>query len=282
MSDGHTEAVDQSMFENSNTTRSSKLPQSWSLSQLTKPMQSNSSTAPATTESSSVGLLVGSTQHLKNLGKAVGAKVNDFLRRKETVSLGDIGVTEVNKNATAILSTSDTTLPATEGSKYQEVFPRLDPPPPIAKKRTPRALKTTQDMMISSNPVVSSLDSTETSPEKAEQSQDETEETIPLPDGTNYELLKESTETQPCGIGYELLESRADLSEAALFVPDLLNKENLECKIKKSAETRIASCPYSDIPNLKISQEMLDSGNGLPGNLSLDNERPHPDLLSFE
>lgn len=35
-------------------------------------------------------------------------------------------------------------------------FPRLDPPPPSGKKRLPRALKTTQDMMISSDPVVSS------------------------------------------------------------------------------------------------------------------------------
>uniref|UniRef100_A0A8C6UKT0 Carboxyl-terminal PDZ ligand of neuronal nitric oxide synthase protein n=1 Tax=Neogobius melanostomus TaxID=47308 RepID=A0A8C6UKT0_9GOBI len=35
-------------------------------------------------------------------------------------------------------------------------FPRLDPPPPSGKKRVPRALKTTQDMMISSVPVVSS------------------------------------------------------------------------------------------------------------------------------
>lgn len=39
----------------------------------------------------------GST-HLKNLGKAMGARVNDLLRRKEPGSLGDIGVTEVNKN----------------------------------------------------------------------------------------------------------------------------------------------------------------------------------------
>nr|XP_033817335.1 carboxyl-terminal PDZ ligand of neuronal nitric oxide synthase protein-like isoform X2 [Geotrypetes seraphini] len=274
--------VDQSMFENSNTTHSSKLPQSRSLSQLAKHTPSNSSAASASAESSSVGILVGSTQHLKNLGKAVGAKVNDFLRRKETVSLGDIGVTEVNINATAMLATSATTLPASEGSKFQEPFPLLDPPPPVAKKRTPRALKTTQDMMISSDPVVSSLDAIEASSEKTEQSRDQIEETVPLPVGTNCELLKDSPETQPCGISHELLESRAELSQTALFVPDLLNKENLECKVKKCAETNVTSCPHPHLPNLKISQEMLGSGSGLPSNLSLDIEGPHPDLLSFE
>lgn len=42
-------------------------------------------------------------------------------------------------------------------------FPRLDPPPPSGKKRLPRALKTTQDMMISSDPVVSSPDAADSS-----------------------------------------------------------------------------------------------------------------------
>lgn len=42
-------------------------------------------------------------------------------------------------------------------------FPRLDPPPPSGKKRLPRALKTTQDMMISSDPVVSSPDPADSS-----------------------------------------------------------------------------------------------------------------------
>lgn len=42
-------------------------------------------------------------------------------------------------------------------------FPRLDPPPASGKKRLPRALKTTQDMMISSDPVVSSPDTADSS-----------------------------------------------------------------------------------------------------------------------
>ena len=47
---------------------------------------------------------MGSSQHLKSLGKAVGAKVNDFLRRKEPSSLGSVGTTEVNKTAGAQLA----------------------------------------------------------------------------------------------------------------------------------------------------------------------------------
>ncbi|XP_023284608.1 uncharacterized protein C1orf226-like, partial [Seriola lalandi dorsalis] len=52
----------------------------------------------------------GGQQRLKNainLGKAVGAKVNDLLRRKEPSHLGDIGVTEVNKNVGAVWSCMD-------------------------------------------------------------------------------------------------------------------------------------------------------------------------------
>lgn len=32
----------------------------------------------------------------------MGAKVNDLLRRKDPSSLGDVGVTEVNKNVEAV------------------------------------------------------------------------------------------------------------------------------------------------------------------------------------
>jgi carboxyl-terminal PDZ ligand of neuronal nitric oxide synthase protein len=47
---------------------------------------------------------VGSSQHLKNLGKAMGAKVNDLLRRKEPSGLGSVGVMEINKTAGAQLA----------------------------------------------------------------------------------------------------------------------------------------------------------------------------------
>lgn len=43
------------------------------------------------------------SQHLRNLGKAVGAKVNDLLRRKEPAGLPSMGVMEVNASAGAML-----------------------------------------------------------------------------------------------------------------------------------------------------------------------------------
>ncbi|XP_010010157.1 PREDICTED: uncharacterized protein C1orf226 homolog, partial [Nestor notabilis] len=75
-----------------------------------------------------------------NLGKAMGAKVNDLLRRKEPGGLPVVGVMEVNASAGAILGTGQ---PTSEDG---------DPPPPVTKKRTPRALKTPQDMLIAPQP----------------------------------------------------------------------------------------------------------------------------------
>lgn len=43
------------------------------------------------------------SQHLRNLGKAVGAKMNDLLRRKEPAGPPDVGVMEVNTSAGAAL-----------------------------------------------------------------------------------------------------------------------------------------------------------------------------------
>lgn len=43
------------------------------------------------------------SQHLRNLGKAMGAKMNDFLRRKEPAGPPDVGVMEVNTSAGAAL-----------------------------------------------------------------------------------------------------------------------------------------------------------------------------------
>ncbi|XP_071774419.2 uncharacterized protein C1orf226 homolog [Centroberyx gerrardi] len=117
----------------------------------------------------------GGQQRLKNainLGKAVGAKVNDLLRRKEPSHLGDIGVTEVNKNVGAVWSCMDQLNQTTANSHISsfDSFPRLDPPPPTGKKRLPRALKTTQDMMISSDPVVASPETAAPAPAPADSS----------------------------------------------------------------------------------------------------------------
>ncbi|XP_054458895.1 uncharacterized protein C1orf226-like [Anoplopoma fimbria] len=156
---------DQSMFENSTAQQQSP--------QTSRPGQPSTRRSAASANhnlgSSSVDSpSSGGQQRLKNainLGKAVGAKVNDLLRRKEPSHLGDIGVTEVNKNVDSVWSCMDQLNQTTANSHISsfDSFPRLDPPPPSGKKRLPRALKTTQDMMISSDPVVSSPDPADSS-----------------------------------------------------------------------------------------------------------------------
>uniref|UniRef100_A0A3B5L2Y0 Nitric oxide synthase 1 adaptor protein n=1 Tax=Xiphophorus couchianus TaxID=32473 RepID=A0A3B5L2Y0_9TELE len=214
----------------------------------------------------------GGQQRLKNainLGKAVGAKVNDLLRRKEPSHLGDIGVTEVNKNVGAPLPQPAEPDP---GRHMFDSFPRLDPPPPTGKKRVPRALKTTQDMMISSDPVVASK-----SEEKLQGGSEEQEE--------------RSTEiTDPEG-GEE--EHRHQLQ---LSVPDLINKDPpLESRAKhcdvwqraSSPDSRLASSPILGKAPCRISlgEEVL-LGNGAPCSKDsgggTEEAEPHPDLLSFE
>ncbi|XP_063282221.1 carboxyl-terminal PDZ ligand of neuronal nitric oxide synthase protein-like isoform X3 [Pelobates fuscus] len=265
--------VDQSMFQNTSAAIQPKLQPSRSLSQLTKSTQSSSDPA-------GVSILVGSTQHLKNLGKAVGAKVNDFLRRRDT-DRGDIGVTEVNKTVAAVLSSSERSLhknvPEGEMSKL-DGFPRLEPPPPVVKKRTPRALKTTQDMMISANPVINNaenhlsfpsamLDISET-PNKSSievnRSQDSQHQTDPLPN------VKPEPEEQ---IGV--------LSEVAFSVPDLIHKENLEASLTAEFPFKIDVNICSSQDELR-EEEVNSDYTSWPRTSSMDNESKHPDLLSFE
>lgn len=187
-------------------------------------------------------------------------------------------------------------------------FPRLDPPPPTGKKRLPRALKTTQDMMISSDPVVSSLDasdshsfvpSPETTPEGETRSDEEaTDNKVPADsesEGTSCELdgvsgggggeeeVKGSTEG-----GVEENQHQLQLS-----VPDLLNKDPpLDSKSKpcdvwqraSSPDSRLASTPRSGKTHCRISlgEEVL-LGNGAPcSKEGAEDAEPHPDLLSFE
>lgn len=95
--------VDHSMFENLNTALTPKLQPSRSFPHVSRPA-APSSAALGSVEPGGPGLWVGSSQHLKNLGKAMGAKVNDFLRRKEPSSLGSVGTMEVNKTAGAQLA----------------------------------------------------------------------------------------------------------------------------------------------------------------------------------
>ncbi|XP_056379268.1 uncharacterized protein C1orf226 homolog [Hyla sarda] len=267
------------MFQNSNAAHMPKLQPSSSLSQLTKPSQSSS-------DLPGVGILAGSTQHLKNLGKAVGAKVNDFLRRKE-LDRGDIGITEVNKNVASVLTTKERTLSLgdEEISKFVESFPRLEPPPPVAKKRVSRALKTTQDMMISPNPVlsspeklvVSSVDSLDlaidiSSENIIEISDPQTPQSLPdtVSNGNTEEDDSEPTETQ-----------NEVFPEIALSVPDLIHKESPDTNFREPSDKKgVKPCVSQE--DLIESQANDSEWSSWPRKAALDTEGPHPDLLSFE
>ncbi|XP_066896052.1 carboxyl-terminal PDZ ligand of neuronal nitric oxide synthase protein isoform X2 [Kogia breviceps] len=269
--------VDHSMFENLNTALTPKLQSSRSFPHLSRPAAPSSATL-GSVEPGGPGLWVGSSQHLKNLGKAMGAKVNDFLRRKEPSSLGSMGTMEVNKTAGAQLAGG---ADVDDGrSALQEAFPRLDPPPPTIRKRTPRALKTTQDMLISSQPVLSSLEyGTELSPG---QPQDSPPTAQPSPaDASQPEAIMEMVdrgEAVPNG-------------EVSLSVPDLIHKDNQDEPKLKATECRRASSPgLIERNGLKLSLSPISLAESLEDSSppprartsSLDIEGPHPDLLSFE
>ncbi|KTG31545.1 hypothetical protein cypCar_00007037 [Cyprinus carpio] len=172
------------MFENCNTVEQPKL---------------NFRPAASTDTSALAGSKTGGSQHLKNalnLGKAMGAKVNDLLRRKDPNSLGDVGVTEVNKNVEPVWSSLTEMGHSTARNSHISLdsFPRLDPPPPTAKKRLPRALKTTQDMMISSDPVVASPESSfVSSPDKISKNKAELQPE-PIPEVSGSEKPSEPSD----------------------------------------------------------------------------------------
>ncbi|XP_049565075.1 carboxyl-terminal PDZ ligand of neuronal nitric oxide synthase protein isoform X2 [Orcinus orca] len=269
--------VDHSMFENLNTALTPKLQPSRSFPHVSRPA-APCSAALGSVEPGGPGLWVGSSQHLKNLGKAMGAKVNDFLRRKEPSSLGSVGTMEVNKTAGAQLAGG---ADVDDGrSSLQEAFPRLDPPPPTTRKRTPRALKTTQDMLISSQPVLSSLEyGTELSPG---QPQDSPPTAQPSPaDASQPEAIMEMVdrgEALPNG-------------EVSLSVPDLIHKDNQDEPKLKVTECRRASSPgLIERNGLKLSLSPISLADPLEDSSppprartsSPDMEGPHPDLLSFE
>lgn len=274
--------VDHSMFENLNTALTPKLQSSHSFPHLSRSVAPNS-IIPGSAEPGGPGLRVGSSQHLKNLGKAMGAKVNDLLRRKEPSSLGSVGVTEINKTAGAQLAGGEDAACGAwleDERSVQEAFPLLDPPPPITRKRTPRALKTTQDMLISSQPVLSSLEyGTELSPEQA---QDSPPTAWPVSaDTSRPESISEvgdRGESLPNG-------------EVSLLVPDLIHKSNQEESKLKASECRKISSPAPIERNgLKLSLSPISLAESWENNSppprartsSLDNEGLHPDLLSFE
>ncbi|XP_042538037.1 carboxyl-terminal PDZ ligand of neuronal nitric oxide synthase protein isoform X2 [Dipodomys spectabilis] len=275
--------VDHSMFENLNTALTPKLQSSHSFPHLSRPLAPISATL-SSAEPGEPGLRVGSSQHLKNLGKAMGAKVNDLLRRKEPSGIGSVGVMEINKTAEAQLAgvadvASETWLE--DEKSVQETFPRLDPPPPITRKRTPRALKTTQDMLISSQPVLSSLEYGTDLPPGQPQDSSATAQPVPVEDTSQPETTMELGDR-----GNDLTNG-----EVSRSVPDLINKDNQDESKIKVAEHRRASSPGLIGRNgLKLSLSPMSLAESWEDyspppqsrTSSLDNEGSHPDLLSFE
>ncbi|XP_020348395.1 carboxyl-terminal PDZ ligand of neuronal nitric oxide synthase protein [Oncorhynchus kisutch] len=313
--------VDHSMFENSNTSRApgqglqaSRLTQASARHSL---VTANPALGSSTAEAPSSTTTNGGQQRLKNalnLGKAVGAKVNDLLRRKEPSHIGDIGVTEINKNVGAVWSNMEEMTQRTTVYSHasQDSFPRLDPPPPGKKKRLPRTLKTTQDMMISSNPVVTtppetldhsllsspnktSLISNEQTPPKGEQDRENdrgrdtsTGLTDPLDSERKEEEVKmdgvEGNETE------ERREEEQTQIQLQLSVPDLIHKDHVVPPRSRTSEprqkapgadTRLASTPLKAPYRISVSEDGLMENSSLCRKGSADTEEPeqHPDLL---
>uniref|UniRef100_A0A4W4EPX7 Uncharacterized protein n=1 Tax=Electrophorus electricus TaxID=8005 RepID=A0A4W4EPX7_ELEEL len=257
--------VDQSLFENSSAAEQLRQSSRQGSGPTRRPGASGPSGGPDS-HSPAGQKSGGGGQHLKNLGKVVGAKVNDLLRRREPSNLGDIGVTKVNRNVDLVwsnLTDMDCSITQERGIHISlDSFPRLDPPPPTNKKRLPRALKTTQDMMISSDPVS-------------------------LPNAC------QSTNINPVQTADGLEECEAmgeDQLQLLLTVPDLIHKENLDLKQKlMGTEARMAStpCPGKGVCRISVSEgDLLENGSvdfkSSKRTSSMENEEPHPDLLSFE
>ncbi|NXE04184.1 CAPON protein, partial [Lophotis ruficrista] len=231
---------------------------------------------PATTGAPPQPSRPAGSQHLRNLGKAVGAKVTDLLRRKEPAGLPNVGVMEVNASAGAMLGTGQ---PASEdGAAGLDTFPRLDPPPPVAKKRMPRALKTPQDMLIAPQLVgTSPRSSTEEPPELPTAHPDPAEEWSGMRDPSPPECpgVPSMTSTpEPSG----------DQPTGALPVPDLIHKGSLESQWR-AGERASETSPCMEKPSRRsgLEHESLGSTGRLePCTPGREVEGPHPDLLSFE
>ncbi|XP_071421316.1 carboxyl-terminal PDZ ligand of neuronal nitric oxide synthase protein isoform X2 [Pithys albifrons albifrons] len=247
--------VDQSMFENA-----------------------SASTAPAPRPQpvpTSVGTVLqhsrpASSQHLRNLGKAVGAKVNDLLRRKEPA--GSVGVMEVNASVGAMLGTAQ--LAIEDGAVGLDAFPRLDPPPPITRKRMPRALKTPQDMLIAPQPEGTSTRSSTEEP--------------PAPPADHPDLAEEQLEIggpspSECP-GVPSMIGTTEPSSGALPVPDLIHKGSQESQWQVG-ERATEMSPPTEKPSRRPGLEHEppgSTGRPEPHTPSWEVEGTHPDLLSFE
>lgn len=159
-----------------------------------------------------------------------------------------------------------------------DTFPRLDPPPPVTKKRTPRALKTPQDMLIAPQLAgTTPRTNTEEAPELPAAHPDPAEEWLGMRDPSPPECpgVPSMTGTpQPSG----------DQPATALPVPDLIHKGSLESHWR-AGERATETSPRTEKPSRRPGLEHeLPGSTGRPESCtpSREAEGPHPDLLSFE
>ncbi|XP_030809501.1 carboxyl-terminal PDZ ligand of neuronal nitric oxide synthase protein isoform X2 [Camarhynchus parvulus] len=216
------------------------------------------------------------SQHLRNLGKAVGAKVNDLLRRREPAGLPAVGAMEVNASAGAVLGVGQP--PAEHGAVGLEAFPRLEPPPPITKKRTPRALKTPQDMLIAPQPEGTSTRSgTEEPPEPPTAHPEPVEEQPGMGDP--------SAPACPAVLSVTgALELSGDQPTSALPVPDLIHEGSQESQWQVGERaTEMSASTEKPSRRQGLEHEPPGStGRPEPHASGWEVEGAHPDLLSFE
>ncbi|XP_039182076.1 carboxyl-terminal PDZ ligand of neuronal nitric oxide synthase protein isoform X2 [Crotalus tigris] len=253
--------VDQSMFENSNTTLAPKLPI------VKSAFRSSTGTNLRVQPEWKTG-----SQHLKNLSMSVGAKVSDFLRRKEPINQSIFGVTEVNERAEAALPFGQGTLLGGQDQANRQtstnVIPRLNPPPLSTKKRTPRALKTTQDLLIASEPQMKTTE-------------------ILLPEELGELQCPPTNKEAAFREINSLTQGKVGTSNRAFDVPDLIHKKNMEPK-----QSAIHGIPSTLPENVTLRLD-LSAGKCLPEYQSckmpseakiptLEGESHSPDLLSFE
>lgn len=173
-------------------------------------------------------------------------------------------------------------------SKFIESFPRLDPPPPVLKKRVLRALKTTQDMIISPNPVLSSPEKTVISPEVSVNVADEmpvetaiVEDDLPTLKGQPDSLLNGKVEDI---VADQTAMHNGSLPEIARSVPDIIHKESLDTNLRENSHFQEKVMVKLCISQEDLSEDDINRSDwsSWPKNSTLDSDGPHPDLLSFE
>ncbi|XP_009705484.1 PREDICTED: uncharacterized protein C1orf226 homolog, partial [Cariama cristata] len=150
--------------------------------------------------------------------------------------------------------------------------------PPVTKKRTPRALKTPQDMLIAPQPAgTSPRSSIEEPPEPPTAHPDPAEERSGMRDPSPPECPG-----VPNMMGTP--EPSGDQPTGALPVPDLIHKGSLESQWR-AGERATETSPCMEKPSRRpgLEHESLGStGRPEPRTPGWEVEGPHPDLLSFE